>query len=82
MENLIRIEELNGKQVVSARELHCFLESKRQFADWIKERIEKYGLIENVDFKVFHGFVKNHNDGRPLTEYDLTVDVAEIKLAI
>lgn len=74
---IIRIEERNGHQAVSARELHCFLESKRQFADWIKERIEKYGLIENVDFQVFHDFVKNPNGGRPLTEYALTVDAAK-----
>lgn len=74
---IIRIEERNGQQAVSARELHCFLESKRQFADWIKERIEKYGLIENVDFQVFHDFVKNPNGGRPLTEYALTVDAAK-----
>ncbi|MBK2027265.1 antA/AntB antirepressor family protein [Allofrancisella guangzhouensis] len=26
---------------VNARELHSFLESKQQFADWIKNRISK-----------------------------------------
>lgn len=77
MNELIKITERDGQKAVSARELHFFLESKRQFADWIKERIEKYGLIENVDFQVFHDFVKNPKGGRPLTEYALTVDTAK-----
>lgn len=43
--DLIQVKEQNGTQVVSARELHTFLESKQNFADWIKNRIEKYGFI-------------------------------------
>lgn len=39
-----------GNQAVSARELHQFLESKQKFADWIKNRIAKYGFEENKDF--------------------------------
>lgn len=65
---------------MSVRDLHNILESKRQFADWIKEQIEKYDLIENVDFQVFHDFVKNPNGGRPLTEYALSVDDAKRSL--
>ena len=37
-------------QTVNARELHAFIESKQQFATWIKNRIEKYGFVENQDF--------------------------------
>lgn len=37
-------------QTVNARDLHAFLGSKRQFADWISERIEKYGFVENQYF--------------------------------
>jgi hypothetical protein len=51
----------NGNQVVSARELHEFLGSKQQFADWIKDRIGKYGFVENQDFEVFQNFIKNPN---------------------
>ena len=40
------------EQVVNARELHGFLGSKRQFANWIKSRIDKYDFIENVDYLV------------------------------
>ena len=67
----------NGSQVVSARELHKFLESKQQFADWIKDRIGKYGFVENQDFEVFQNFMKNPNGGRPLKEYALTLDMAK-----
>ena len=40
------------EQVVNARELHGFLGSKRQFANWIKSRIDKYDFIENLDYLV------------------------------
>lgn len=60
---LIKITEQNGKKAVSARELHSFLESKRDFSNWIKDRIEKYGFIENQDFEVFNKFGENPNGG-------------------
>lgn len=72
MENnmeLIRISTSeNGNQVVSARELHKFLESRRDFSNWIKDRIEKYGFVENQDFEVFNNFGENPSGGRPLKE--------------
>jgi len=77
MKELIRITEQNGKKAVSARELHAFGESNRQFGNWIQERIEKYGFIENQDYEVFNNFVKNPSGGRPLTEYALTVNMAK-----
>lgn len=75
---LIKITEQNGQQAVSARDLHRFLESKQEFTNWIKNRIEKYGFIENQDFEVFDNFIKNPNGGRPLTEYALTLDTANL----
>lgn len=77
MDELIRITERNGKKAVSARELHVFLESKRDFSNWIKDRIEKYDLVENVDYIVFNNFGENPKGGRPLTEYALSVDAAK-----
>ena len=77
MQELIKITEQNGKRAVSARELHLFLESKQEFANWIKNRIDKYGFIENQDFEVFDNFIKNPNGGRPLREYALTIDTAK-----
>lgn len=74
---LIPISENNGKRAVSARDLHTFLESKQEFANWIKNRIEKYDLVENVDYVVFDKSVKNPNGGRPQIEYALTIDAAK-----
>ena len=54
--------------VVNARELHEFLGSKRQFANWIKERIESYDFEESIDFVVFHKDMKNPKGGLRSTE--------------
>lgn len=45
-------EHINGEpvQTVNAQDLHSELGSKRQFANWISERIEKYGFVEGEDF--------------------------------
>lgn len=78
MNELIKITtNESGNQVVSARELHKFLESKQEFANWIKNRIDKYGFVENQDFEVFDNFINNPNGGRPLKEYALTIDMAK-----
>lgn len=74
---LIPINDNNGKKAVNARDLHSFLGSKQQFADWIKNRIEKYDLVENVDYVVFHKVMENPNGGRPQIEYALTIDAAK-----
>ncbi|WP_208442492.1 antA/AntB antirepressor family protein, partial [Bartonella raoultii] len=37
-------------QTVNARDLHAFLEAKRDFSNWIKDRISKYNFIEGQDF--------------------------------
>jgi len=37
-------------KIGDARALHTYLENDRQFADWIKQRIEKYEFEENQDF--------------------------------
>lgn len=39
-------------ETVNARELHKFLESKQEFANWIKNRIAQYGFVEGQDFTV------------------------------
>lgn len=74
MTELVKVVEENGYQLVSARELHEFLESKQDFSDWIKARIEKYGFIEDEDFTIILG---KSNGGRPSKEYILKLDVAK-----
>ncbi len=38
------------KRFVNARELHKWLKVGRVFANWIKDRIEKYDFVENLDY--------------------------------
>lgn len=56
---VVEIIEHDGKQAVNARELHQKLGSKQDFSTWIKNRIEKYGFVENQDFEVFHKIMEN-----------------------
>ena len=68
MQELIKITtNEEGQQLVSARELHGFLEVKSRFNDWIKNRIEKYGFKENIDYtkilvQCIRGQRVRHND--------------------
>ena len=72
---LIKIYENDRQeQVVNARELHEKLESKRDFSNWITDRIQKYDFIENVDFTTI---LLKSTGGRPRTEYALTLDTAK-----
>jgi phage anti-repressor protein len=50
MNELIPVVEYQGKQGVNARDLHDRLEVRRDFTTWIKDRIEKYGFVEDVDY--------------------------------
>ena len=71
-----------GKQLVSARELHEFLEVKSKFADWIKNRIKKYDFIENEDYiclsKILETQTKEGKKGiAKETDYAITIDMAK-----
>lgn len=79
MNEVIKIEtkEINGEQTnsVSARDLHEFLESKQDFSDWIKNRIEKYNFAQGIDFIKFPKIMELGI--KPRIEYYLTLDVAK-----
>lgn len=77
MEEIIKITERDGQSVVNARELHQFLENKREFTTWIKQRIEQYGFVENQDFTSFDNIVKRENGATVRKEYALTIDMAK-----
>lgn len=67
---------------VDARVLHGFLESKRAFSNWVRERIDKYEFVGGVDYEeVYNKFVVNppnpSQGGRPTKEYTLTIDMAK-----
>lgn len=73
-------ENEKGERLINARELHMKLESKRQFANWIKQRIEQYDFIENTEFIRFNKFVKGDKNGygnKTTNEYYLTIDMAK-----
>lgn len=52
----IGVENVNA---VNARDLWKALESKQEFAHWIKNRIDKLGLVESRDYGVFDKIIKN-----------------------
>lgn len=62
------------KQTVNARELHAFLEVQTRFNDWIKNRVDEYGFIENQDFITF---TENLVNGGRRIEYALLLDMAK-----
>lgn len=74
---LIPITENNGKRAVNARDLHAFLESKQDFSTWIKNRIDKYDLVENVDYVLLHNFVEQVSGTKHRIDYALTIDAAK-----
>ena len=39
-------------QTVNARDLHAFLGVGKDFSNWMKDRIQQYGFVENQDFVV------------------------------
>ena len=79
MNELIKItKNEEGQQLVSARELHEFLEVGRDFTTWIKGRIYKYGFVENIDFTIIESFHQNGGKGgRPEHDYVITIDMAK-----
>ena len=79
MNELIKLQPqtINGNAVetVNARELHAFLESRQEFANWIKSRIADFGFIDDQDFLTI--LSKTPNGGRPSREYFITLDMAK-----
>ena len=79
MNELIKLQSQtidgNTVETVNARELHAFLESRQEFANWIKSRIADFGFIDNQDFLTI--LSKTSNGGRPSREYYITLDMAK-----
>lgn len=78
MEQLIPIhKQEDGSEVASARDLHAFLGSKRDFSNWITQRIAKFGFIENQDYTSFNKIVERENGATTRVEYAITLDMAK-----
>ena len=75
MKELIRITKSEGgKDVVSARELHAFLEATERFSFWMDRQLQ-YGFIEDVDY---HGCeVFNALANQMVKDYAITIDCAK-----
>ena len=74
-EGIIPIYENEVKEkLINARELHKALGSKRDFSNWILDRIKKYAFIEDEDFSTI---LLESTGGRPRKEYVLKLDVAK-----
>lgn len=73
--------EIGGVSMMlcDARDLHGFLGVGKFFANWIKDRIEKFGFEENQDFAlVFQNRqTKGRGGDRRSQDYLLTIDMAK-----
>jgi anti-repressor protein len=74
MNGLIKITEKDGKQLVSARELHKFLEAGSDVGTWFKNQAVKAMLEENEDFTQIVG---ESTGGRPSIDYALNISSAK-----
>ena len=74
LENLIKIEERNGEQLVSGRDLHEFLEGSERFSKWW-ERMVSYGFEENKDYTPYQ---KVHPQNKQeYTDYLMKISMAK-----
>lgn len=81
MNELIKIECKDGNEYVNGRDLHKALFVGRDFSTWIKERIEKYGFMEEIDFIKFDspdlGNQTGRGGDRRSIEYMLSLSMAK-----
>ena len=76
MKDLIPINtDENGSRTVDARDLHRFVESKRQFSNWIQHKIETFGFVQDADYIKLNIYVKS--ESKPKTEYHLSIDMSK-----
>lgn len=74
MGELIKITEKDGKQLVSARELHKFLENTDNVNNWFKRQAERAMLVENEDFT---RFAISQTSGQRSFDYALSISSAK-----
>lgn len=64
-----------NENTINARALWNFLESKRHYADWIKDRLKDFE--ENIDFVHISQINETRTGATKLTEYYITQSTAE-----
>ena len=76
---LIKIIEREGRQLVSGRELHEFLEIGTKYKDWFRRMVE-YGFEEEIDFiRVAQKRATNNlkNPVTTVTDHAISIDMAK-----
>ncbi|GHU37077.1 oxidoreductase [Spirochaetia bacterium] len=65
-------------QVINARDIHEKLEVGRDFSNWIKNRIEKYGFEEGKDYYIYSpNLATDIQGGQNKKDYYLTIPTAK-----
>ena len=81
MDKIFNIVEtsLNNQSVntVNARDIHKYLNVGKDFSTWIKDRIDAFSFMENIDYLVLTPEMGNNQKGRPLKEYHVSLDMAK-----
>ena len=84
MNELIEVtQEKVGKEkikTVNARDLHSFLGAKKDFSDWIKDRISKYSFTENQDYVIGSPVLGNQRGkggDRRSIDYHISLNMAK-----
>lgn len=76
---LIKVIEREGRQLVSGRELHEFLEIKTKYKDWFPRMVE-YGFEEEIDFIKVAQKRATNNLKNPVTtviDHAISIDMAK-----
>lgn len=73
MKELIKITKTDTGNVVSARDLHRFLQVKTRFTLWVSRVLEKYEFVENDDYVLFNFDTFDNQK----VNYALTLDCAK-----
>lgn len=76
---LIKIIEREGRQLVSGRELHEFLEIGTKYKDWFPRMVE-YGFDEEIDFVRVAQKRATNNSKNPVTtviDHAISIDMAK-----
>lgn len=71
---LIKIYQGN---LVDARELHTFLESRQDFSTWMRNRIKRFQFKEGEDYTSFHKIVERETGGSKRNDFALTLNMAK-----
>lgn len=74
---LIKVSESNGKNVVSARELHQFLEAGSNVNTWFKNQAERAMLIEGEDYVCVQISESEGRGGQNKTDYAISINSAK-----